>query len=344
MGRVLFLLLALPWWAYFPMAGGIAWFGERAQPLRLADQQDRAEVFPSAPSGPIDIAGANVVLGGNPDQQVTLRGWINPDLSRNLVRLDDSEAGAPVSVHLLFGENDPAGTEMVRGALVLRETERAAVDEMLAAFPFDADRPGYIFEINGLMHRALPDAARIRHAIVEQGLRAAPDFVFFTPVLNGRAAALAPIEDDRGPRALFWTIAAVVAFLGVAKRVLSVLCVGPDCNRAEAPATIGSAENLPDAAETRGPEGRVRGVALQDDSGPRGGPEKSGASGPAGPDQNDLYYYAGLASAMLFVGTLSYDPVLALRLFGVLTLLFLVVRFSVRLLRRKVLRRAERAV
>lgn len=344
MGRVLFLFLALPWWAYFPIAGGIAWFGERAQLSLLAAREDRAEAVPAGPFGADDMSGLEAGRDGDPGGEITLRGLINPDLTRTLTRPDDSGAGAPVSLYLLFAENDPEGAEAVRAAVLLDEPERASFDDMLATFPFDANRHGYIFEMNGLLHRESPYAARVSEAIAEQGLRAAPDFVFVTPVLSGHAALLAPLEGGRRTRELFWTMAAVVAFLGVAKRVLSVLCVGPGCLRAEALETMDQAEDPPVRAEIRDVEDQLRGAASHEDGAAPGRSDMANPPEAAPADHSDHYYYAGLASAMLFVGTLSYDPALALRLFGVLALLFLVVRFSVRLLRRNLRHRAKPAV
>lgn len=329
MGRIFILILALPWWVFFPIAGGVAWLGEHAQLSHRAAQDERAEALVAGPPAPVDIARYDPAADPHPAGEVTLRGWIDTDLTHELVHTVDVETVGRRSLYLLFGEDDPAGAEVVRGAIVLDEAERPAFEEMLSTSWVDYARHGYIFEINGFARGDAPYDKLAFQAISERGLRPAPGFVFLTPFLDGRAAALAPVEDDRRIRELFWLLAGGIVLLGVVKRVHGVVLAGTP--------RISGAE--PDGAEAR-PEPGVGADQIVEPPAASARPDPVGV--PA-EDHCDLAYYIGLAAAVIFVASLSYDPIFALRVMVVVVPLSLVLFLGVRFFRRLARRREEQA-
>lgn len=343
MGRLFILLLALPWWAYLLLSGGAVWYGEQAHLAVVADRAARAEALAAGPPQPVDIARYDRVANGNPLGEVVLRGWIDTEFTYELVKTVNGTPSERRYLYLLFGEADPAGSDVVRGAIVLDEVERGRFETMLDGFWIDFARNGTIFEINGTVSDDAPFDKLAYEAIAERGLGPGPDFIFLTPFLEGRAKALAPVEDGDGMREMFWLIAAGLTLFGVGKRVVGVVFSGAHAEP----------EQGPDAVETdRGPSNTVSESGGQISASPVSGtaivrapPVEAGHSRGAGiplRESSEFAYYAGLAAAMIFVGTLTYDPTLALPVLAGLAGAFGAFRLAARVLRRIERRREER--
>lgn len=365
MGRLLILFFALPWWMFFPLAGGTAWLGERAHSAMLDDQAQRAAALEAGAPDAVDIGAFNITTDRSFADEVTLRGWIDAGQSYELEKTIKGVSLGRRFMYVLFGENDPAGSEVARGAIVLTEAARDKFVDQFETSWVDFSRNGYIFEINGFARSsvALDDLAF--SALDEKGLSREANFVFLEPFLDGRAAALEPATTPQSMRQIFWVVAIAFALIGTVKRVFSVLFrkhsddpVDTDSqspNPAPASATFNSTieansplgrlsrkqavQAFPDDAvldrDMAKAEGMIeRSWDLSDpsdmDSATLDAPDFVAASGKG---KSDIVFLLSLLPAMGLVGALAYDPALALAYLKTVTPVALIVLIAWRVMR-----------
>lgn len=223
MGRLLVLFFIMPWWAYVPASIGVLWLGERVYEQALATEAEKATALEMPVPGAVDLAEFDRGRDIHAADEIHVTGWIDADLNYELVKRRNGIPTDTRYLYMMFGATDPLGAPEVRGALMLTKKEREVfierIDEFIIGF---TDEGEYVFGFNGYGETSTTLGDMAREAIAEQGLRTADNFVFVEPFFEGREAALAPHGVPDQTRLAGWAIAAVVALIGVVKRVRAV--------------------------------------------------------------------------------------------------------------------------
>jgi len=220
--RLFVLFLALPWWAYFPISGGIAWLGHYAYEAWLSEEAAKVEALATAPPAVVDLAMFSRERDVHLADEVHVKGWINTDLNYRLTltEANTNRVKQERFMYMMFGVDDPAGGSTVRAALVLNAAERDRFSDTFADYVVGDTANGPVFAFNAFAADtvALDDMAY--DAIAEANLIPSPDFIFVEPFFDGREAALALGSPPEGLRKTFWQVAAVIALIGLGKAVL----------------------------------------------------------------------------------------------------------------------------
>jgi hypothetical protein len=365
MGRLFILLLMLPWWGYLPLAGGAVWVGEQVYVRALQTEAAKAAALAEGPPAAVDLAAFDLAEDRHGANEVNLRGWIDTTLNYELVKRSNGVTTSRRYMYALFGESDPAGSKLVRAALVLTEKEKDAFVAELDRWAVDVNAQGYVFEINGFGSTSVTLGGLAFDAIAEQGLRRADDFVFIEPFFDGREAALAPHGVPAKQRKMFWLIAAGIALFGLGKRMFArkdaigrSAAAGPDPHAMpvpKAPLASGIAPDtplgritarrvapadsaaFPAIAPVRSDTGNARARdSLPDLTAPVSEPTRRGLS--------NFVFLSRLVLAMIFVGALAYDPAAAIGLLSLVLPIVAVLAVAIGLRRLLASRRAARTI
>ena len=242
MGRLLVLVFLLPWWAYIPASIGVLWLGERVYEQALVAEADKATALEAGQPPVVELGQFDWTRDVHIGDEVHIRGLINHEYDYELV---ESTNGVPTKtrhLYMIFAENDPEGANVVRGALMLNKREEAAfLDTKAEEWTVGETETGWIYQFNGFAERSVTLDDMAEGAIAEQGLTMADDFVYIEPFFEGRKAALTPQGVPDQTRMAGWAIAAFVALIGVAKRVMSVRA-RPSRDELEEAAAVGEAD------------------------------------------------------------------------------------------------------
>ncbi|MGL4320803.1 MAG: hypothetical protein ACRCS3_08065 [Paracoccaceae bacterium] len=138
---------------------------------------------------------------------------INTDYNYRLIE-EGRGANGTRFMYVLFGPEDAVDSKVVRAAVVLSEAEIDPFLAMIGAALVDPTEIHGAFRLNGAVTTTLSHEKLAYQAFAREGLTMAPDFVFIEPWLEGRQAALVPLDD-----AVTRLIAGVIA----APAVLSLL-------------------------------------------------------------------------------------------------------------------------
>ncbi|WP_281842559.1 hypothetical protein [Sinisalibacter aestuarii] len=354
----------LPWWAFFPVAGGVVWLGEKAYSVALEAEAEKQAALDAGIPAAVDLGAFDRETDRHRAGEVHVRGWIDTDLNYELVQRTN---GVPTSrryMYMLFGEADPAGSPVVRAAMVLTGDEQETFVDGLDRWMVDFGAQGFIFQINGFGETSVTLGGLARDAIEDEGLRTSEDFIFVEPFFEGREAALAPHGVPQKSRMIFWAVAAGVALIGVVKRRFGKSAGRKPRNLTEtkaAPAMppLPPATPLASGISPDTPLGRIaarnaaRALAEQEpvataNAGPTTHPPRPVAPvAPArarGKGVSNVVFLSRLALAMIFVGTLSYDPTMALPLLAVLLPFFVLLRLVAGMRRMIGARRAAQVI
>lgn len=86
MARFFLFLLMLPWWLYFPLAGGVVWLGEHVYESALQDEAERKLALAEGPPAPVDAALFDRERDAGAANEVNISGWVNFDYNYELIR------------------------------------------------------------------------------------------------------------------------------------------------------------------------------------------------------------------------------------------------------------------
>lgn len=219
MRRLILLLFMLPWWAYFPLAGGVVYLGQEVHESALSVEAERAAALRQSPPQPVDLSGFDKDLHIGMGQEVSVLGWINPDYTYTLVERTNGVKTKERFLFVLFGLQDAGDARVAKAAILFTQAERdrflADVERYISSY--QGDTP--VFRIGGFAHDAAAMAPLVSDALREQGLRRSDDFFYLEPFLDGREAALAPQGAPAQQRNAIWAIALGVILFGLAKRL-----------------------------------------------------------------------------------------------------------------------------
>lgn len=221
MGRLLILFLALPWWAFFPIAIGAGVGGEVLYKQAKETEERRLAALNAPPPALVDLSEFSREQHITEAKEVNVRGWIDTEHNYVLETYDGARLAEEHFLFLLFGTNQDYDAREVRAALVLEEHEldlfvdnmdNYVIGEMLDAEP--------VFAFNGFASRFNGESGMVKDAIADEGLVMGPNFVYLEPFWEGREVGLTADALSGTIRQMFWVIAGVCMLIGVAKRML----------------------------------------------------------------------------------------------------------------------------
>jgi hypothetical protein len=217
--RLIILFFTLPWWAYIPLAGGVAYLGQEVYSHELRHEAARAVALDLGAPEPVDLSAFTANLHVGPAQEVNVFGWINTDYNYTLTKRRNGVKTSERYLFMVFGAADEATSRTVRAAIVFSERDRNHFVENLNSYvsAYRGDTP--LFNFGGFARTSDAMGAMVSDAIAEQGLRKADDFFYLEPFLAGREAALSAQGAPEDLRKQIWAAALAIALLGIAKRV-----------------------------------------------------------------------------------------------------------------------------
>ncbi|HBZ45701.1 MAG TPA: hypothetical protein DEO85_16995 [Maritimibacter sp.] len=219
--RLVLLLLSLPWWAYVPMAGGVGYLGHVVHEGALETETTRAKALASGPPPVVDLSifdpDADIGLAN----EVNVTGWIDPDHNYTLVKRTNGVKTSERYLYMMFGTQDGADAREVKAAIVFDAHEKERFLAQVDDHAIGLHENTYLFNFNGYAKRNNSLSAMVTDAIADEGLTKAEGFVYLTPFLAGRDAALAPQRAPDKERGAIWIAAAVLLLFGAVRKLAS---------------------------------------------------------------------------------------------------------------------------
>ncbi len=189
---VLFILFALPWWAYLAASGGVVWLGYEAykmEEVKLAERQAQA----AAPPVPeiVDLSEFDRSRDvAPPADELHVKGWINTDYNYELIkRTNGGVRTGSRFMFVLFGVNDTEINNVPRAAMIMTEADRDRFVDMAFDFAVDFSGQGGLVlgGLNGFMGDGGDGYSSMAYeAMRDEGLTPPPpNFVFIEPSWMG---------------------------------------------------------------------------------------------------------------------------------------------------------------
>ncbi|MCI2399688.1 hypothetical protein [Aliiroseovarius subalbicans] len=221
MNRVIAFLIMMPWWLYFPLAGGVGYLGELAYQSALETEAERATALESPMPDVVDLSDFSRTHHISDAKEVHVSGWINYDYNTNLIERTNLVKTGNHYLYVLFGSEDQAASKVARAALILTKSEWENFSENLYDYvdlpKLEVERP--FFRFNGFAKHTHPADDHAYEVMEKNGLTRASGFVILDPFWQGREAALAPRGVPMRERMIFWLIGAGIALIGIVKLV-----------------------------------------------------------------------------------------------------------------------------
>lgn len=219
--RLIILLFTLPWWLYFPMAAGIFYIGDLAFDQQVDRQARYTEALALGIPELVDLSEYSATSHRNPAFEVNVNGWINTDYNYNLIQRTNGVKTSERHMYVLFGEGDGRDSRIVKAAMLLTPQEKDTFINRMDEFVSGSRNGDHTFRFNGFAYDTASMSSMANEALAEQGLTKGDEFFFLEPFLNGREAALAPVEDGPENTRRTARLLAALAFLyGIARKVL----------------------------------------------------------------------------------------------------------------------------
>ena len=219
MGRLLVLLLILPWWAYLPMAGGIGYLAETAYQSALEEEAEKAAALEAPAPELVDIAQFSRTHHMSDVKEINVSGWINWDYNYELIEKTNGITTSTRFMYVLFGQDDTDTTKVARAVIVLTKAQKDRFTDQLEERTIGYTPYGMVFAFNGFAGSGNGSSALASDALRDEGLTKGDGFVYLEPFFDGRAAALAPHGVPTKERLTVWLIALCVALFGIVKLV-----------------------------------------------------------------------------------------------------------------------------
>ncbi len=217
----LFLLVALPWWGYLALSGGVAWLGYEAYQKERVELAERQAQAMAPPPEVVDLSQFDLSRDVAPADELHVRGWINTDYSYELIKRTNGVRTGTRFMYVLFGSEDDAASKQARAAVVMTEADKDRFVDDIFDHVVGFNAQGPVIALNGFRGSGDGYASMVSEALAEKGLTRAPDFVFVEPFLDGRQAALTATGEPLRVLGVFLLFAAAFAMAGLAKLVFS---------------------------------------------------------------------------------------------------------------------------
>lgn len=215
MARFFLFLLMLPWWLYFPLAGGVVWLGEHVYESALQDEAERKLALAEGPPAPVDAALFDRERDAGAANEVNISGWVNFDYNYELIRKRNGITTGRAFMYVLFGEQDGPESRTPRMVIVMKPEEKDAFVEKLDEYVTGFAAQGPILTVNGTLG-SNGFLSLVNDALRDEGL-ATGNVVTVEPFVYGREAALSVEGVPEQTRYAFWLGAAVVALFGLGR-------------------------------------------------------------------------------------------------------------------------------
>lgn len=219
MQRLIILFFLLPWWAYVPIAGGVAYLGNEVYKHELETEAEREAALDLGAPFPVDLSLFDEDVHIGPAGEVNVLGWINTDYNYTLTKRTNGVKTSERYLYMVFGMGDDPSSRTVRAAIVFTERDKDYFVDHIEDYIVSYQKEEPLFRLGGFASGYDSMSSMVSDAIDEQGLRKADDFFYLEPFLAGREAALAAQGAPELARKQFWAAALAIALLGLAKRV-----------------------------------------------------------------------------------------------------------------------------
>ena len=186
--RLLILFLSLPWWLYFPMAGGVAWYAYDSSAARNASAAEVEAAIAAPPPATVNMT-AGIPPRTGPVPEVSLRAQVDTDRTTELVQRTNGVVTSRHIMYVLVAAEATVTPEAVEGLIILPMHRQEALVEYLVENSVGFGPVGPIVKIDGLLGSSGGKASHAREALEEQGA----DHV----VLNRELVALATNDQLR---------------------------------------------------------------------------------------------------------------------------------------------------
>lgn len=214
---VLFILFALPWWAYLAASGGVVWLGYQAyemEQVKLAERQAQAE---APPPEIVDLSQFDRTRDVAPADELHVRGWINTDYNYELIKRTNGITTGSRFMFVLFGSQDDAASKVARAAIIFTEADKDRFVDEIFDHAVDFNEQGLVLGLNGFQGSGDGYSSMVSDTFRDEGLTRGPNFVFIEPFLDGRQAALTATGEPVRVLGYFLIAAAVLAMVALAK-------------------------------------------------------------------------------------------------------------------------------
>ncbi|MCP5037982.1 MAG: hypothetical protein GY945_10325 [Rhodobacteraceae bacterium] len=221
MVRLFLLFLALPWWTYFFIAGGIVYLAEKEHQSALDVRAKREAALQSPAPEAVNLSDFRRATDISPVKEVTVTGWFNFDYNYHLIEETNTIETDSHHLYVLFGQSDTQETKVARAAIVLDDTEWEWFAENLNQFyDFEASQSQFQYTFNGFGRSNNGVGSHVSDVFSDEGLTKSPDFIFLSPFFKGREVALTASDTPPKTRLNGLIFAAVVALFGVARLMM----------------------------------------------------------------------------------------------------------------------------
>jgi hypothetical protein len=219
MQRILFLLLAAPFWLQFVFAGGLVYFGYTSQQSAQIRYATQAELLQSAPPETIVIGDFAAKYDRKAPQEVSVTAQLALDHNTRLIRKTNFITTGEDLLYVLVDPEAPAGETVARGAIVIDPDEQERFTDWAMENMTTFGGSGPVVQIDGLLSGGTQNSMVV-DALKEQGMTKGPNFFYITPYLEGREAALTLKPNDGLTHAMpIYYGALFFALLGFAKLI-----------------------------------------------------------------------------------------------------------------------------
>lgn len=210
MASILFQLVRIPAWVPLLAAAGVLYLDFTVTQVDRARLEARADLLSEPLPATLPIAAVPPARSYAQPEELSVMAQVMPTLTLKATRQALwADAGRDV-LHILADADAGSGTLVARGAIVVPEGAEARFPEWLAAATVDQGATGPLVVVEGLRAKPVHQQA-VGDYLRSQGMYAAEDFVFVTPYLEGRTAALsAPMTRSAG----FSTLDMIAGALG----------------------------------------------------------------------------------------------------------------------------------
>ena len=214
---VLFILFALPWWAYLAASGGVVWLGYQAyemEQVKLAERQAQAQA--PAPEV-VDLSHFDRSRDVAPADELHVSGWINTDYNYELIKKTNGVRTGSRFMFVLFGSEDDAASKVARAAIIFTEADKDRFVDEIFDYAVDYTDQGLLLGLNGFVGSGDGYGSMVSDTFRDEGLTRGPNFVYIEPFLDGRQAALTATGEPIRVLGYFLIAAGVLAMVALAK-------------------------------------------------------------------------------------------------------------------------------
>lgn len=194
MQHLIYLFFRLPPIGYVVLAVLFVYFGMNVRDSQIASAENRAAALAAPMPKPISLGDFTSNDRGLADE-INIAAQINTDYNYMLHRGEDEDRNARV-MWLLFDPQANGTEREVKAAIVIPEARKEEFVAWIVKNTHGFGKLGPVFHFNGAYRSSVSYSDVAEEAIEKENLRRSSRFFYIEPWMDGRAAALAPREQD----------------------------------------------------------------------------------------------------------------------------------------------------